>query len=253
MIKSRRIHSRRRRFGYSLVLAGIAASTLLIGSALSSPGLAMAEPAQNAPPVISVNIGSHGIYWNGNKVDALSLQHRSLIAARINPRVPVLLTVSAEVSDAEAADAANTLHQSGLMDIETKRINTAVLAGGAEDGDRLMQYRAQRRPKYPLSALRNKHEGTVIVHVHFAADGTALGALVQATTASTDLIKSSLAATLSWRTGVGENSWKRIPVKYELHKIRDLPDMQASQEGQKLRMSTDGTRIEAVPKRAATN
>lgn len=247
MIKSGHVHSRRRHFGYGLIMADIAATTLLVGAALSTPELAHAETAQGSPPVISVNINQHGTYWNGNKVDSLSLQHRSVVAARINPEIPVLLTAGTKVPDDQASDMASTLRQSGLKDVDIRRINTTALAEISPDEDSLMQYRAQRGPRYPASTVHDKQQGTVVVHVHFAADGTALGAVAQPTEASTELIKASLSAILSWRTEAGENLWKRIPVQYELRGLDKLPDLQASQDGEKAQMAAGGDRIGAAP------
>ncbi len=147
----------------------------------------------------------------------------------------------------------NTLRQSGLANVEIRRINTTLLANLCADEDSLKQYRTQRHLRYSVSAIRNKQQGTTVVHVHFAADGSTLGAKVMPTEVSADLLKESLAASLFWRADVGGSSWERIPMKYELRKIKDLPDLQALQTGQQRQLSSDGKSVKAVPIDSGTN
>ncbi|MGB8633903.1 MAG: TonB family protein [Rhodanobacteraceae bacterium] len=249
MIKSRRIHSHRRRLGYSLVLAAIAASTLLVGAALSTSKAAHAETARDTPPVISVNVGDHGIYWNGDKVDSLSLQHRGVLTARIDPEIPVLLTIGSNVPDKQAGNIANALRQSGLSRVDLRHVDTTPLTNLPADGERQMQYRSQRRPHYPASAIRARQQGTVVLKVHISDDGDALGAKATNTGVATDLVKASLAAALSWKYTEGKDGWVRIPVQYTLHEFKGIPvnELPALPPGQEWRWSADGKSIRSVP------
>lgn len=73
------------------------------------------------------------------------------------------------------------------------------------------------------------------------------------TEASADLVKASLAATLSWRADAGRNSWKRIPVKYELRGLEKFPGLHSSQDWRGDQMVPGGGSAKAAPKDSTIN
>lgn len=252
MLKSKPVHAIKRRSGYALVLAAIGTFALATMSALSVPQAAQAEVAQTMPPVISVNLVPQGIFWNGEEVDGVGLQHRAIVAARINPATPVLVTQGLSPDATRANKIADVLAQSGLNNVDVRHIDNSLLPASNDQNAPvdIMAYRATRQPQYPVAAIMAKHEGTVTVKVLFAEDGTALGARASAPGVAPELVKSALASSLSWRATPGRSEWKRIPIKYALSPMdpgKQLKKLPALPSGQKWQIGADGHSIRSVP------
>lgn len=252
MLKSRPVHSLIRRSGYSLILAAIGSLSLSAVSALSVPGAVQAETVQTMPPVISVNLSEHGIYWNGELISGTSLQHRAVIASRVNPRIPILLTYSDKLPTSRVDAIAKSLSQSGLVAVEQRAIDTSPLpeenAAKGEYG-RYMTYRSKRRPHYPPSAIANREQGTVVLKVHYDSDGSTLGARVEPTDTSATLVKAALAAALTWRSNANPGAWARIPIEFKLKPFPGKPmdKLPDPPPGMMWQLAPDGRTIHSVP------
>lgn len=70
--------------------------------------------------------------------------------------------------------------------------------------------------KYPAQAMRQNHQGVVIVHVELAADGSVTEDSVYQSSGFQELDRSALAAVRSWHFDTGLGTSLRVPVRFSL-------------------------------------
>ncbi|OOG49102.1 energy transducer TonB [Rhodanobacter sp. C01] len=70
--------------------------------------------------------------------------------------------------------------------------------------------------KYPLQAVRQNHQGVVIVRVELAADGSVTDASVYQSSSFQELDRSALAAVRNWHFDTSLGTSLRVPVRFSL-------------------------------------
>jgi protein TonB len=77
-------------------------------------------------------------------------------------------------------------------------------------------------PRYPRSARRRGHQGTVLLAVHVSAEGRVEGLKVQTSSGFTVLDRAALEAVRNWRFESGRRGdrpvamWVEVPIRFEL-------------------------------------
>ncbi|GAB2801024.1 energy transducer TonB [Dyella kyungheensis] len=85
------------------------------------------------------------------------------------------------------------------------------------------------RPMYPAQAIRQHHEGTVLVMAKVGVDGTVIDATVEQSSGYRELDESAVNATScrkfrpKFRDGAPVISWTRVPVNFSLNKPTAMP------------------------------
>lgn len=110
-----------------------------------------------------------------------------------------------------------------------------------------MSYNAQIRPRYPVDALHNKEQGTVVLRALIHADGS-VGTITydakHSTTTSTDLITSASNAVKQWhfqpqmKNGKAVEGYTRIPISYSLDESSTPPAKQVEKNSSKVNQSS---------------
>ncbi|MGH8041464.1 MAG: energy transducer TonB [Rudaea sp.] len=83
-------------------------------------------------------------------------------------------------------------------------------------------YGSHTRVPYPLDALRNREQGTVILSVLVAADGSVLSVVIEKSSGSHNLDRAAREAVAKWnfhpatRNGVAHSAWASVPVTFNL-------------------------------------
>ncbi len=110
-----------------------------------------------------------------------------------------------------------------------------------------MSYNAQFRPRYPVDALHNKEQGTVVLQALIHADGS-VGSISydtkRSTTTSTDLITSASDAVKQWhfqprmKNGKAVEGYARIPIDFSLDEPSAPPAKQVEKNSSKVNQSS---------------
>lgn len=94
-----------------------------------------------------------------------------------------------------------------------------------------LSYNARIQPRYPLSAIKNKEQGTVILKVLVGTDGMPLKVDVDPVTkAAPDLVEAARQAATHWhfgpeiKNGKPVEGYARVPVTFSLNEIPDKID-----------------------------
>ena len=95
--------------------------------------------------------------------------------------------------------------------------------GGAGDAvPSALAYGTQTRIPYPMTALRNRIEGTVVLRVLVGEDGSVKEIEVDKSSGSRDLDRAAREAVMKWkfkpgmRGGVAYAGWARVPINFTL-------------------------------------
>jgi len=95
--------------------------------------------------------------------------------------------------------------------------------GGAGDAvPSALAYGTQTRIPYPMTALRNRTEGTVVLRVLVGEDGSVKEIEVDKSSGSRDLDRAAREAVMKWkfkpgmRSGVAYAGWARVPINFTL-------------------------------------
>ena len=78
---------------------------------------------------------------------------------------------------------------------------------------------------YPIEALRNREQGTVILRVLVGADGSVLGVEIEKTSGSRSLDRAAREAVAKWRfhpatrNGVALSAWASVPITFNLRSL----------------------------------
>lgn len=108
-------------------------------------------------------------------------------------------------------------------------------------------YNARIPPRYPIDALHDKEQGTVVLRALIHADGS-VGTITydakRSTTTSTDLITSASNAVKQWhfkprmKDGRAVEGYARIPINYSLDEPSAAPSKQAEKKYSKVNQSS---------------
>ena len=95
--------------------------------------------------------------------------------------------------------------------------------GGASDaGPSALAYGTQTRIPYPMTAMRNRIEGTVVLRVLVGEDGSVKEIEIDKSSGSRDLDRAAREAVMKWkfkpgmRSGVAYAGWARVPINFTL-------------------------------------
>jgi protein TonB len=86
-------------------------------------------------------------------------------------------------------------------------------------------YGSRTQVAYPLEALRNREQGTVILSVLVGADGSVLGVEIEKSSGSRSLDRAAREAVAKWRfhpatrNGVAHSAWASVPVTFNLSQL----------------------------------
>ncbi|HST28140.1 MAG TPA: TonB family protein [Rudaea sp.] len=86
-------------------------------------------------------------------------------------------------------------------------------------------YGSRTKVAYPIEALRNREQGTVILSVLVGADGSVLGVEIEKTSGSRSLDRAAREAVAKWRfhpamrNGVAHSAWASVPVTFNLSQL----------------------------------
>jgi protein TonB len=86
-------------------------------------------------------------------------------------------------------------------------------------------YGSRTKVAYPLEALRNREQGTVILSVLVGADGTVLSVEIEKSSGSRNLDRAAREAVAKWRfhpatrNGVAHSAWASVPVTFNLSQL----------------------------------
>ena len=112
------------------------------------------------------------------------------------------------------------------VNIAPPTIATAPSADTAtETAPSAIAYGSRTRVAYPLEALRNREQGTVILRVLVGADGSVLGVEIEKTSGSRSLDRAAREAVAKWRfhpaarNGVAHSAWASVPVTFNLQTL----------------------------------
>lgn len=88
-----------------------------------------------------------------------------------------------------------------------------------------ISYRQRNPPRYPPQAIRQRHEGTVILLVLVATDGTPKQVKVEQSSGYRELDRAAIQAAERWRfnpgnrNGIPYEGWARVPVSFTLNQF----------------------------------
>jgi len=103
----------------------------------------------------------------------------------------------------------------------TPPANTAM----QETAPSAIAYGSRTKVAYPIEALRNREQGTVILSVLVGADGSVLGVEIEKTSGSRSLDRAAREAVAKWRfhpatrNGVAHSAWASVPVTFNLSQL----------------------------------
>lgn len=86
-------------------------------------------------------------------------------------------------------------------------------------------YGSRTQVAYPIEALRNREQGTVILRVLVGADGSVLGVEIEKSSGSRSLDRAAREAVAKWRfhpatrNGVARSAWASVPVTFNLKSL----------------------------------
>lgn len=86
-------------------------------------------------------------------------------------------------------------------------------------------YGSRTKVAYPIEALRNREQGTVILSVLVGADGTVLSVEIEKSSGSRNLDRAAREAVAKWRfhpatrNGVAHSAWASVPVTFNLSQL----------------------------------
>lgn len=86
-------------------------------------------------------------------------------------------------------------------------------------------YGSRTKVAYPIEALRNREQGTVVLRVLVGADGSVLGVEIEKTSGSRSLDRAAREAVGKWRfhpatrNGVAHSAWASVPVTFNLSQL----------------------------------
>lgn len=86
-------------------------------------------------------------------------------------------------------------------------------------------YGSRTQVAYPVEALRNREQGTVVLSVLVGADGSVLGVEIEKSSGSRSLDRAAREAVGKWRfhpatrNGIAHSAWASVPVTFNLSQL----------------------------------
>ena len=112
------------------------------------------------------------------------------------------------------------------VDVAPPAIAAAPSADAAiETAPSAIAYGSRTQVAYPLEALRNREQGTVILRVLVGTDGSVLGVEIEKSSGSRSLDRAAREAVAKWRfhpatrNGVAHSAWASVPVTFNLQTL----------------------------------
>lgn len=116
-----------------------------------------------------------------------------------------------------------------IMPVTAQIAPSAIIAAPAntatETAPSAIAYGSRTQVAYPLDALRNHEQGTVILRVLVGADGSVLGVEIERSSGSRSLDRAAREAVGKWRfhpatrNGVAHSAWASVPVTFNLKSL----------------------------------
>ena len=132
---------------------------------------------------------------------------------RAAPIVPPVVPVAAPPSNLPVA----------AVDIAPPALTSAPAnAAVGETAPSAIAYGSRTQVAYPIEALRNREQGTVVLSVLVGADGSVLGVEIERSSGSRSLDRAAREAVAKWRfhpatrNGVAHSAWASVPVTFNL-------------------------------------
>ena len=104
-------------------------------------------------------------------------------------------------------------------------ISAPANAVAEETAPSAIAYGSRTQVAYPIEALRNREQGTVILRVLVGADGSVLGVEIEKTSGSRSLDRAAREAVAKWRfhpatrNGLAHSAWASVPVTFNLKSL----------------------------------
>ena len=112
------------------------------------------------------------------------------------------------------------------VDVAPPAIAAAPSADAAiETAPSAIAYGSRTQVAYPLEALRNREQGTVLLRVLVGTDGSVLGVEIEKSSGSRSLDRAAREAVAKWRfhpatrNGVAHSAWASVPVTFNLQTL----------------------------------
>jgi protein TonB len=111
------------------------------------------------------------------------------------------------------------------MDIAPPSLTSPADSARQETAPSAIAYGSRTKVAYPLEALRNREQGTVILSVLVGADGSVLGVEIEKSSGSRSLDRAAREAVAKWRfhpatrNGVAHSAWASVPVTFNLSQL----------------------------------
>lgn len=100
-----------------------------------------------------------------------------------------------------------------------------VATSAVETAPSAIAYGSRTQVAYPIEALRNREQGTVMLRVLVGADGSVLSVEIEKTSGSRSLDRAAREAVAKWRfhpaarNGVAHSAWASVPVTFNLQQL----------------------------------
>ena len=111
------------------------------------------------------------------------------------------------------------------VDIAPPAITAPPANAAAQTARSAIAYGSRTQVAYPLDALRNREQGTVILRVLVGADGSVLGVEIEKSSGSRSLDRAAREAVGKWRfhpvtrNGIAHSAWASVPVTFNLSQL----------------------------------
>jgi protein TonB len=111
------------------------------------------------------------------------------------------------------------------IDITPPSLTSSADTATQETAPSAIAYGNRTRVAYPLEALRNREQGTVILRVLVGTDGSVLGVEIEKSSGSRSLDRAARDAVGKWRfhpatrNGVAHSAWASVPVTFNLSQL----------------------------------
>ena len=108
------------------------------------------------------------------------------------------------------------------VDIAPPALTSPANTATQETAPSAIAYGSRTKVAYPIEALRNREQGTVILSVLVGADGTVLSVEIEKSSGSRSLDRAAREAVAKWRFhpatrgGVAHSAWASVPVTFNL-------------------------------------
>ena len=134
----------------------------------------------------------------------------------VAPIAPPVVPVAAQIPNPPIA----------TVDIAPPALTSAPTDTAAQEtAPSAIAYGSRTQVAYPVQALRNREQGTVILSVLVGADGSVLGVEIEKSSGSRSLDRAAREAVGKWRfhpatrNGIAHSAWASVPVTFNLSQL----------------------------------